>query len=95
MNPGLTETCPLCEQTLPRARLHPHILTEEPSIRHGTIKKIKARFPGWTHEQGACPDCWDRHRSLVLTSSLEIFTGPEPNPAHDTKPARAKPAWLR
>jgi hypothetical protein len=64
--PGL---CPLCGQSFPRGQLHLHIAAEQPLIRQYIMAGIKASHPGWSHEQGACPNCWDLHRGHLNAAS--------------------------
>jgi hypothetical protein len=92
MNTALHATCLLCEKAFPRARLHMHILAERPLIRHGTIEKIKAQFPGWIHGHGACLDCWKKHRSLALAGFLEATFGTGLASILNASPGWAKPS---
>jgi hypothetical protein len=63
-NPNLSGLCPLCGQFFPRSLLHHHIITERPEKRQHVMDKIKASHPGWRHELGACPNCWESYRNL-------------------------------
>lgn len=54
--------CPLCSQVFPREFLQKHIASEQPHLRHRTIKVIQAYHPGWVEDHGACGPCWSSYR---------------------------------
>lgn len=59
----LESICPLCSHVFASERLHQHIVTEHPRLRHSTIKVIQCYHPGWIEEHGACGPCWKSYRS--------------------------------
>jgi hypothetical protein len=58
----LGSICPLCSRVLSREQLFDHITAEHPRRRHNTIKLIRAYYPGWAEEHGACHPCWKSFR---------------------------------
>ncbi len=66
MKTHVTGICPLCGRFFSRIDLLAPILAEWPPVRHGTIKEIKARYPGWVHADSACQGCWEFFRERVV-----------------------------
>jgi hypothetical protein len=57
--------CPLCSRVVAREQLYEQIASEDPRVRHRTIKVIQAYHPGWVEDQGACGPCWRSYRDAV------------------------------
>jgi len=68
----LPGVCPLCGQSFPRGQLHLHIIAEPPAIRQNIMDGIKASHPGWSHEHGACPGCWESFRSRPIAAAAAM-----------------------
>lgn len=54
--------CPLCSQITANELLHTHIMSEDPRLRHSTIKVIQAYHSSWIEDHGACGPCWKSYR---------------------------------
>ena len=50
--------CPLCEKAFLRWQLQVHIKSAPPKVRRRNINVIRAQFPAWVAEDGACGHCW-------------------------------------
>ena len=75
---NVTGVCPLCYETFPHGELHDHIATERREIVEYTLKMVKAMYPKWREEDGACERCWEFYEELgwvVIAPS----TGPQTN----------------
>ena len=57
--------CPLCSRFVAREELYEPIASEDPRVRHRTIKVIQAYHPGWVEDHGACGPCWSSYRDAV------------------------------
>ncbi len=64
--------CPLCGHSFPRGQLHLHIIAEPPAIRQTIMAEITSSHPGWSHERGACADCWESHRKCPGTVTVAM-----------------------
>jgi hypothetical protein len=62
--------CPLCEKAFLRAQLQVHRKAEQSKARREIIKAIKAEYPLWVQEDGACRHCWDSFRGVVRVANF-------------------------
>jgi hypothetical protein len=72
----LPGVCPLCGGSFPRGQLHLHIIAEPPGLRHNIMAKIRSSHPGWSHELGACPGCWESYRKSPGAAAAMTSTHP-------------------
>ena len=68
--PRIYGICPLCEKAFLRAQLQVHRKAEQPKARREIIKAIKAEYPLWVQEDGACRHCWDSFRGVVRVANF-------------------------
>jgi len=85
MTPTSDEKCPLCGRPFPRQKLHGHICSESPRMRHRTVQVIQGHYPDWTMDHGSCETCWRSFRNAAQVMVV----------LQNAKRGNAADAWAR